>query len=111
MSSLNMPNRQPVIRIVLALAGLGFLLQIIHASLQVGLFEQGPLIMELIWGRVTLVDLYLGFVVALILLWFLEPRRLYVVIFGLVFLFMGNWLLCWYLAWRWPHLRFQTSLS
>ena len=93
------------VRIVLALAGLAFLIQIILASLQISLFEQGPIITGLVWGQVTLVDLYLGFFVALILLWYLEPKRLYVIVFGVLFLFMGNWLLCWYLAWRWPHLR------
>lgn len=94
-----------VVRWLFFLAGLGFLLQIILATLAVSLFEQGPLITGLIWGRVTLVDLYLGFFIALILLWYLEPKRSYVLIFGIIFMFMGNWLLCWYLAWRWPHLK------
>ena len=94
-----------IVRWLLFLAGLGFLLQIVLAMLEVSLFEQGPIITGLVWGRVTLVDLYLGFFIALALLWYLEPKRIYVVIFGVIFMFMGNWLLCWYLAWRWPHLK------
>lgn len=95
----------PVVRWLLFIAGLGFLIQIILAILEVSLFAQGPIITGLVWGRVTLVDLYLGFFIALILLWFLEPKRSYVIVFGIIFMFMGNWLLCWYLAWRWPHLK------
>lgn len=95
----------PFVRWILLLAGLGFLLQIIYAINEISLFVEGPLITELIWGQVTLVDLYLGFFIALILLWYLDPKRSYVIIFGILFLFMGNWLLCWYLAWRWPHLK------
>lgn len=93
------------VRTLLFLGGLGFLLMIVYAGFNASLFEQGPIIGGLIWGKVTLVDLYLGFAIALVLLWYLEPRRYYVLIFGLLFLFLGNWLLCWYLAWRWPHLR------
>lgn len=99
------PSSHRTVRGLLFVSGLGFLLMIVHAGLNASLFDQGPVIGGLIWGKVTLVDLYLGFAVALVLLWYLEPRRLYVVIFGLLFLFLGNWLLCWYLAWRWPHLR------
>ncbi|MCH8550598.1 MAG: hypothetical protein LAT62_01595 [Natronospirillum sp.] len=98
-------SRHTAVRVFLLVAGLAFLGQIIYASLQVSLFEQGPLLTGLVWGQVTLVDLYLGFIVALLLLWHLEPKRLYVLVFGLLFLFLGNWLLCWYLAWRWPQLR------
>ena len=99
------------IRWALFLAGLGFLLMIIYASFTVSLLEQGPMLGGLIWGKVTLVDLYLGFAVTLLLLWFLEPRRRYVILFGILFLFMGNWLLCWFLAWRWPHLRGIGTVS
>jgi hypothetical protein len=93
------------VRWLLFVAGGAFLIQIILAILEVSLFAQGPIITGLVWGRVTLVDLYLGFAIALLLLWYLEPKRSYVIIFGIIFMFMGNWLLCWYLAWRWPHLR------
>lgn len=92
-------------RLLLFLAGLGFLLMIIYAVVTASLPEQGAIIGGLIWGKVTLVDLYLGFFINLLLLWYLEPRRGRVILFGLIFLVMGNWLLCWYLAWRWPHLR------
>lgn len=100
------PHRpQTGIRWLLFLAGLCFLLMIVYASFTASLVDQGRLMGGLIWGKVTLVDLYLGFAVTLLLLWFLEPRRHYVVLFGIAFLFMGNWLLCWYLAWRWPYLN------
>lgn len=93
------------VRLILFALGLGFLLMVVHAVVTESITEQGAILMGLVWGQVALVDLYLGFVVAIILLWYLEPRRLYVVIFGVVLMFMGNWLLCWYLAWRWPKLR------
>lgn len=93
------------VRGVLVLAGAGFLAMIVQASLTASLFEQGPQIGGLIWGKVTLVDLYLGFGLTLLLLAYLEPSRPYLIGFAVLYLFMGNWLLCWYLAWRWPHFR------
>lgn len=99
------PQRFTGVRLLLFVLGLGFLLMVIYAIATDSITEQGAVMMGLIWGQVALVDLYLGFVISLILLWYLELRRLYVVIFGLILMVMGNWLLCWYLAWRWPHLR------
>ncbi len=93
------------VRALLWLAGAAFLAMIIQAAFTASLFDQGPVIGGLIWGKVTLVDLYLGFGLALLLLFYLEPSRPHLIVFGLLYLFMGNWLLCWYLAWRWPHLR------
>ncbi|MEX1057422.1 MAG: hypothetical protein WED11_06805 [Natronospirillum sp.] len=93
------------IRWLLFGVALAFLTMIVYAAATASLTKQGPAIGGLIWGKITLVDLYLGFFIALLLLWFLEPNRRYVLVFSLAFLVMGNWLLCWYLAWRWPHLR------
>lgn len=95
---------QWVIRWLLVVVGSAFLAQIIWASLTISLFEEGPLIGGLVWGQVALVDLYLGFLISLLLLWMLEPRKLFVLIFFPILMIMGNWLLCWYLAWRWPYL-------
>ncbi|WLD59518.1 hypothetical protein NFC81_06990 [Salinispirillum sp. LH 10-3-1] len=92
------------LRVGLFLLGTAFLLQIILAALSVSIFVEGPMIGGLVWGKVTLVDLYLGFIISLLFLWMLEPRKLLVLLFVPLFLVMGNWLLCWYLAWRWPHL-------
>lgn len=91
-------------RTALVLLGTAFLVQIILAAFSVSIFIEGPMIGSLVWGKVTLVDLYLGFLISLLFLWMLEPRKALVLIFIPVFLVMGNWLLCWYLAWRWPHL-------
>ncbi|MFC3852842.1 hypothetical protein ACFOSD_08350 [Salinispirillum marinum] len=99
-----MARHHTLIRWGLFVAGSAFLGQIIWASMTVSLFTEGPMIGNLVWGKVTLVDLYLGFFIALLLLWQLEPKKVLVLCFIPLYMVMGNWLLCWYLAWRWPQL-------
>lgn len=99
-----MTQHQGIIRIVLFLLGSAFLAQIVWASFTVSLFTEGPMIGALTWGKVTLVDLYLGFLIAVLILWQLEPKKGLVWLFIPLYMIMGNWLLCWYLAWRWPQL-------
>lgn len=35
--------------------------------------EQGAALMDMIWGRISLLDLYAGFFMAIALVWLLEP--------------------------------------
>lgn len=36
--------------------------------------EQGAVLMDMIWGRISLLDLYAGFFIGIALVWFLEPK-------------------------------------
>lgn len=36
--------------------------------------EQGSLLMDMIWGQISLLDLYSGFFLVIALVWFIEPK-------------------------------------
>lgn len=36
--------------------------------------EQGGMLMDMIWGRISLLDLYAGFFIGIALVWFIEPK-------------------------------------
>lgn len=105
------PERlHPWLRAALWLAGLAFALQVLHAAFSGSLPMTTGVISQYLWGRVMLVDLYLGFLLALGLLWGLETRRPYLLLLAPLLLVFGNLALCWYLAWRYPAL-FQRDRS
>lgn len=99
-----------------ALLGLGTLLAI--ALLAVMLIqspwpffaEQGRWLLDHAWGRITLLDLYSGFFLALALVWLLEPKLSVRMAMLVLLPLLGNPLLAFWLLWRWPLLKQYARL-
>lgn len=84
------------VRILAAIGATAFSIQIVHAALTGDFMAEGAVLAGLAWGRVTLVDLYLGFVLTAGLIAWLE-RGLAARLFWILPLFiLGN---AWALAW------------
>lgn len=89
-------------RIIAALGALALALAIVWASMTAGqsLSEAVGWLVSEPWGVVSLIDLYLGFVLIAILIWVFEPNKLIALVFILPLPILGNvWSAVW-LAWR-----------
>jgi hypothetical protein len=94
-----------MLQLFLAVAALGFA-GLIAFAISDGSFSQaGAWLLSEPWGLVTLADLYLGFLLAaLVILWF-ETRLPVAVLWILPIPFLGNvWTAIWFIL-RLPHLR------
>ncbi|OCW56378.1 hypothetical protein [Hoeflea olei] len=94
-----------ILQILIAAGALG-LAALIVVAISAGSFsEAGSWLMSDPWGRVTLADLYLGFVLAAAVIWLCEPRPLVAVLWILPIPVLGNvWAAVWFIL-RLPHLR------
>ena len=89
-------------RIIAGLGALVLALAIVWASMTAGqsLSEAVGWLVSEPWGVVSLIDLYLGFVLIAILIWVFEPNKLIALAFILPLPILGNvWSAVW-LAWR-----------
>ncbi|WP_417423335.1 hypothetical protein [Hoeflea sp.] len=89
------------------LAGAAFMLAalIVYALMDGSFTAAGAWLTSEPWGLVTLADLYLGFVLAAILIGLCEPRPVVALLWILPIPFLGNiWTVIWFII-RLPHLR------
>lgn len=63
---------------------------LVHAAMSVGILEEGRVLMEYVWFRATLIDLYLGLILAGIWAFYRERSRLVAALWFLSFLLLGN---------------------
>ncbi|MBW3097446.1 hypothetical protein [Pseudohoeflea coraliihabitans] len=62
-----------------------------------------------LWGLVTLVDLYSGFIVLALIIWWFEPARGTALLWIIPLPILGNlWTLVWFI-WRLPLIRERLS--
>lgn len=66
--------------------------------------EEGRWLTTHIWGRISLLDLYSGFLLSLALIWLLEPRLWIRLTMVLLLPALGNPLLAFWLILRWRRL-------
>lgn len=89
-------------RIIAALGAIALAFAIVWAGMTAGqsLSEAVGWLVSEPWGVVSLIDLYLGFVLIAILIWVFEPNKLIALAFILPLPILGNvWSAVW-LAWR-----------
>ena len=100
-------------RIIAALGAIALAFAIVWAGLTAGqsLSEAVGWLVSEPWGVVSLIDLYLGFVLIAILIWVFEPNKLIALAFILPLPILGNvWSAVW-LAWRLGRLMAQRSAA
>ena len=94
-----------VLQAVIAAAALGFAALIIIAVADGSFSEAGSWLISEPWGLVTLADLYLGFLLSAVVIWFFEARTLHALLWILPIPVLGNvWTAVWFVM-RLPHLR------
>ena len=94
-----------ILRISIAIMALGLAGLIVVAVADGSFSEAGRWLTSEPWGLVTLADLYLGFVLAAIVIWLCEARPLTALVWILPIPVLGNvWTVLWFLI-RLPHLR------
>ena len=72
---------------------LGFFLMLaalVSGFVSADFFEEGSILMGLAWGRVTLVDVYLGFLILVAWIWFHESHTVPRILWSLAILITGN---------------------
>ena len=97
-------------RIIAGLGAIALAAAIVWASITAGqsLSEAVGWLASEPWGVVSLVDLYLGFVLLAILIWVFEPNKLIALAFILPLPVLGNvWSAVW-VAWRLGHALART---
>ena len=100
-------------RIIAALGAIALAVSIVWASMTAGqsLGEAVGWLVSEPWGVVSLIDLYLGFVLLAILIWVFETNKLIALAFILPLPILGNvWSAVW-LAWRLGRLMAQRSAA
>lgn len=94
-----------VLQILLAAAALAFAGLIVFAIADGSFSEAGTWLTSEPWGLVTLADLYLGFVLSALVIWWFERRLPVALLWVLPIPFLGNvWTAIWF-VFRLPHLR------
>ena len=66
--------------------------------------DQGAQLMGMVWGRISLLDLYAGFFLALALVWLLEPKLWVKILVSLTLPTLGNPVLAIWCVLRIKHL-------
>ncbi|MEM8797394.1 MAG: hypothetical protein AAGE61_17675 [Pseudomonadota bacterium] len=88
-----------IIRLLIGLGGIALLVLIVLAALEAPIGESFSRITEDLWGWVTLVDLYLGFVLIAIFMAYCEQRIGMAVFWILPMFFLGNiWSALWFVV-------------
>lgn len=98
-----------LVRILLALLGLALTVQIGVATSRADFMSSFAEVAADLWGLVGLLDLYLGFVVAAVLLVWLEPRQIVRWPMIVALFLLGNPLLALWAAWRLPEIARRLS--
>lgn len=93
------------IQAIVALGALGLAGLIVIAITNGSFSEAGNWLMSDPWGQVTLADLYLGFLLSALIIWFFEPKPLTALLWIVPIPVLGNvWVAVWFII-RLPHLR------
>lgn len=66
---------------------------------------EGQWLMSHVWGQITLLDLYSGFLLALTLVWLFEPRLSVRIGLSVALPLLGNPIFAIWLILRWKHLK------
>ena len=94
-----------LLQAIIAAATFGLGVLIIIAVADRSFLEAGNWLFSEPWGLVTLADLYLGFLLSALIIWFFEPRTVNALIWILPIPVLGNlWTAVWFII-RLPHLR------
>jgi len=94
-----------LLQAVIAAATFGLGALIIIAMTDGSFSRAGSWLLSEPWGLVTLVDLYLGFLLSAAVIWFFEPRTRNALLWILPIPILGNlWTAVWFII-RLPHLR------
>lgn len=93
------------LQLLLAVLALGFAGMIVYAIADGSFSQAGSWLISQPWGQVTLADLYFGFVLSALVIWWFE-RRVAVALFWILPIpFLGNvWTAIWFIL-RLPLLR------
>lgn len=90
-----------ILRGFLFLCGVAFIAFCVWAGATGDFMREFNLITELPWGKVSLVDLFLGFILFAIIILAFEPPWIGIPVVILLFIF-GNWVTAFWLALRLP---------
>jgi len=66
--------------------------------------EEGRQLLSLTWGRISLIDLYAGFLLAIALVWILESKLWVKLAVSILLPIIGNPVLAVWLLWRFKHI-------
>lgn len=78
------------IRIIAWISTLIMTFMIIFSLLTGDFFAQGSILMELVWGQMSLVDLYVGFLLVYVWIYYKETKLLPRIIWALLMIVTGS---------------------
>jgi len=78
------------IRVFAWLSSLIMLFMIIYSLLTGDFFEQGSILMGLVWGQMSLVDLYVGFFLVYVWIFYKETKILPKIIWAILLIVTGS---------------------
>lgn len=88
-----------ILRVIVALMGLGLTVLIVLAALEAPIGEGFGRITQDLWGWTTLADLYLGFVLIAIVIAYFEENAVVAAFWVLPLFFLGNvWSALWFVV-------------
>jgi hypothetical protein len=73
--------------------------------------EQGGMLMDMVWGQISMLDLYSGFFLGIALVWLLEPKLWVKILVTLTLPFIGNPILAVWLIIRASYLLKLNSVA
>lgn len=88
-------------RIIIAILGAAFTALLIWATVRGDFMAEGAALITMPWGRVSLADLYLGFLLYVLAVWVIEPTMKGRLFWALPVFILGNvWSALWVVV-RW----------
>lgn len=97
-----------IIRICLVALALAFVAAIVWASMTGSIGTEFSAITAYPWGKISIADLYLGFVAFAVVIWLVEKPAIAIPVI-LVLMVLGNPVALIWLVWRLPVLRARLS--
>lgn len=92
-----------LLRIFLFLAGIAFLGLCVRAGLAGNFMSEFSQVTAMPWGQVSLIDLYLGFLLFAVVIGLIEKPAISIPVIVVLFL-LGNVVAAFWLVWRLPEL-------
>ena len=84
---------------ILSIAGTVIMFMTLSYGFIIGdFFKEGGILMSLVWGKVSLVDVYIGFFLFSGWVWFREEKSLFAVCWIFSILILGNFITCLYVT-------------
>lgn len=90
------------LRVLVALLGLAFTAMVVWASIRGDFGAEFQALFAMPWGRVSVADLYLGFVLYAVAVFAVEERKGVAALWALPIFIIGNAWACAWVAVRWP---------